>query len=279
MCCSLLQLTDKDPKNRRTFEGSHLIVTCGTQYQSLFPEITMPCNHWGLLIDATTGEPYPMAVVGDFYLKDAFFPGSPGDSLLFNEDDLTRFKRKGFCVSTYREEKPMPTTSTEDKHQPSCIPENVPSSSSKEGGSCKTSCRALGASSPWVSDSMSSKKSSHWVKCSPQAKEQLDKCDTEDHSASSKHKDRSCSDKSSRCGSDKESSSTARKHGLSPMPHASSVECPWKGPGLDESSCTPGKSSHASHRSPSRSLCELKDHGSFTVPTSSSTPNKLGTQP
>ena len=119
MCCSLLQLTDKDPKNRRTFEGSHLIVTHGAQYWSLFPEITVPCNHRGLLIDATTGEPYPMAVAGDFCLEDAFFPGSPGDSLLFNEDDLSRFKRKGFCVSTYREEKPMPTTSTEDKHQSS----------------------------------------------------------------------------------------------------------------------------------------------------------------
>ena len=112
-----------------------------------------------------------------------------------------------------------------------------------------------------------------------QAKEQPDKCDTEDHSASSKHKDRSHSDKSSRCSSDKESSSTACKCGLFPVPHASSVEHPWKGLHVDESSHAPGEGSHTSHRSPSGSLSELKDHGSFTVPTSSSTANKLGTQP
>ena len=125
---------------------------------------------------------------------------------------------------------------------------------------------------------MSSKKLSCQVKHSPQAKEQPDKCDTKDHSTSSKHKDRSHSDKGGRHGSDKESSSTAHKHGLSPTPCASSVICLRKGPRMDESSHTLGESSCASHRSPSWSLSELKDHGSFTTPPSSSTPNKLGTQ-
>ena len=109
MCCSLLQFMDKDPKNR-TFEGSHLIVPCGTQY-------------WEPLIDPNTREPYPLEVVGDFCLKYAFFLGSPGDSLLFNEDDFARLKRRGFNISTYWEEKPPPTTSTEDKHQSSHIQE------------------------------------------------------------------------------------------------------------------------------------------------------------
>ena len=152
------------------------------------------------------------------------------------------------------------------------------SSSSKEEESCKTSGRASGASSPWVPDSTSSKKSSHWAKCSPQAKEQLNKYDTEGHSTSSKHKDRSRSDKSSRCSSDKESSSTACKCALSPPTHASSAECPWKGPCVEDSSCTSGESSCASHRNPSRSMSELEDHRSFAAPTSSSTSYKLGTQ-
>ena len=198
--------------------------------------------------------------------------------LLFNEDDLTRLKRKGFHVSTYREEKPPPTTSKENEHQSPRIQKNIQSSSSKEGESRKTSSRVSRASSPRVPDSTSSKKSSHQEKCSPKVKEQLDKCDTKDHSSSSKHKDRSHSDKSSRRGSDKESSSTACKRALSPLPHASSAECP-KGPHVDDSSCTTGKSSCTSNRSPSRSMNELKDHRSFTMPTSSSTPNKLRTQP
>ena len=39
MCCTLLQLSDKDSNIQRTYEGSHLIVPHGEQYWSLFPEI------------------------------------------------------------------------------------------------------------------------------------------------------------------------------------------------------------------------------------------------
>ena len=149
-----------------------------------------------------------MTTAGDFCPKDLFFPGSPRDSLLFKEDDLARIKRKGFCVSTYREEEPQPTTPREDKHQSPHIKENAPSSSCKEEESCKTSGRTSEASSPQAPDSTSSKKSSHWGKCSPSAKEQPDNHDTKDLNTSSKHKDRSSSGKGSRCGSDKESSNT-----------------------------------------------------------------------
>ena len=179
------------------YEGSCLIVPCGTQYRTLFPEIITPHNHRGLLIDPNTGEPYPMATAEDFCLKHPFFPGSPGDSLLFKQDDLNRLKRKGFCIATYREKKPQPTISKEDKHQSHHIKENVPCSSHKEEESCKTSGRNSWALSLRVPDSTSSKKSSHWGKHSPLAKEQPDSCDTEDHHISSRHQDRSCSDKSS----------------------------------------------------------------------------------
>ena len=281
MCHALLHLADKDPDCWRIYEGSHLIVPHGTQHRTLFPEIVMPPNHQGPLIDPNTGEPYHMAAAGDFCLMDMLFPGSPGDSLLFKEDDLNRLKRKGFHVSSYREEKPQPTFPKEDKHQSSCIKEHVPSSSCKEEESLKTSGRNSGASSPQASDSTSSKKSSHWGKCSPLAKEQPDDHDAKDHCSLSKHKDRSCSDKSSRCGSDKESSNIPHKHALSPTPHICSTECPQKGPCVDEPSNIPGESSHASYRSPSRSMRIMgpfEDHGFFTVPTSSSTANKLRTQ-
>ena len=130
-----------------------------------------------------------MATMRDFCLMDPIFPGSPGDSLLFKEDDLNRLKRKSFHVSTYREEKPLPTVPKEDKHRSPHTKENMPSSSFKEEESHKTSGRNSGDSSPQTPHSTSSKKSSHWGKCSPQGKEQPDSCDTRDHhSSSSRHK-------------------------------------------------------------------------------------------
>ena len=98
-----------DPVCWRIYEGSCLIIPHGSQYRTLFLEIVVPRNHWGPLIDHNTGEPYPMVATGDFCLVDPIFPGSPGDSLLFKEDDLAQLKRKGFHIPTYREEKPQPT--------------------------------------------------------------------------------------------------------------------------------------------------------------------------
>ena len=150
----------------------------------------------GPLIDHNTGEPYPMAVTGDFCLLDSIFAGSPGDSLLFKEDDLDILKRKGFCISTYREKKPQPTIPKEDKHKSPHTKENMLSSSCREEESCKISGRNSGVSSSWAPDSTSSKKSSCWGKCSSLAKEQPDSHDTKDHcSSSSRHKDRFHSDK------------------------------------------------------------------------------------
>ena len=168
MCHTLLQHMDKDPVHQRTYEGGCLIIPHGTQYRTLFPEIIMPHNHWGPLIDHNTGEPYPMATVGDFCLMDPLFPGSSGESLLFKGDDLDRLKRKSFHISTYREEKPQPTipkTNTSLLHQGECA-ELLP----QGGGITKTSDRNSGASSPWTPDSTSSKKSSRQGKCSPLAK-------------------------------------------------------------------------------------------------------------
>ena len=126
---------------------------------------------------------------------------------------------------SHREEKPQPTVPKKDKHQSSCIKENMPSSSCKEEGSHKTSSRNSRALSPWAPDSTSSKKSSHWEKCSPPAKEHPDSCDTEDHhTSSSRHKDRSCSDKSSGHGSGKESSNTRPSSMLCPYHHALALQ-------------------------------------------------------
>ena len=68
ICHTLLQHVDMDPVCQKTYEGSHLIIPHGAQYRTLFPEIVIPHNHQGLLIDHNTEEPYPMAATGDFCL-------------------------------------------------------------------------------------------------------------------------------------------------------------------------------------------------------------------
>ena len=89
-----------------------------------------------------------MAAAGDFCLEDPFFPGSPRDSLLFKEDDLTSLKRKGFHVSTYREEKPQPTIPKEDKHQSPHVMENAPSFSHKRRNHARSVAGPLGPHHP-----------------------------------------------------------------------------------------------------------------------------------
>ena len=88
MCHCLLHLVDMDPANRQKFKGSCLLVPRGMQYKTLLPILAEPCNHHGLLMDLNTGEPYPMEVAGNFCLEDAFFPSSPGDSLMFCDNEL-----------------------------------------------------------------------------------------------------------------------------------------------------------------------------------------------
>ena len=119
ICCTLLQHADLMEAHRQKYNGSHLIVPCSAQYKTLFPEITMLCNHWGLLINHSSRKPYPMVFIGDFSLVDKIFPGSPMDSLLFNGEELARLKIKGYQVSTFQEEKPHPNS---PKRKNSCPP-------------------------------------------------------------------------------------------------------------------------------------------------------------
>ena len=63
ICCTLLQHADLTEAHSRKYNGSHLIVPHGTQYKTLLPEITMPHNHQGLLLDLHR-KPFPMVPVG-----------------------------------------------------------------------------------------------------------------------------------------------------------------------------------------------------------------------
>ena len=175
MCFSLLHLMDTDPANRKKFKVSQLLVSHGMQYKTLFPIIVEPHNHCGPLMDLNTREPYPMEAVGNFCLEDAFFPGWPGDSLVFHNSELTKLVELGHCIPTYGE-KAVESTGSTKTHQSPCSKENLQKPPCKDEESRKPSRKTSGTSSPWVPDSTSNGKSSHKSKQSPSSKELKDKC-------------------------------------------------------------------------------------------------------
>ena len=142
--------------------------------------------------------------------------------------------------------------------------------------SCKTSGPTSVASSPQLPDSTSGKKSSKERQTSA-AKERPDYHESED-SCTSRHKERSCHEKSGKPEPDKESSSAISKWGQSPSPGIYSAGCKPKEPHTEVPSNTP-KSSHTCPRSPSICLSELEDCPSFSTLASTSALISHGDQP
>ena len=101
ICHALLQHADLSEANTWKYQGSHLVIPRGVQYSCLLPEITMLRNHRAPLIDLHMGDPFPLVPVGDFQLEDNIFPRMPGDSLLYNSDDLAKLCRLRFQVTTH----------------------------------------------------------------------------------------------------------------------------------------------------------------------------------
>ena len=89
ICHTTLWHMNDDPHHHREYGGSHLILPCRVQYkEQLFPEILKPWNHWALLTDPITKEPFPMELVGDFRSTDLIFKGCYGNSFLYSDVDL-----------------------------------------------------------------------------------------------------------------------------------------------------------------------------------------------
>ena len=101
ICCTLLQHADTSADHRQQHYGSCLVIPRGAQYDHLLPKIMMPHNHWALLVDLTMGEPFPLVPVGDFQLEDNIFPGTPGDSLLYTSEELTKLQKMRFQVAMH----------------------------------------------------------------------------------------------------------------------------------------------------------------------------------
>ena len=109
MCRATLQYMNADPKQCRKYSRSHLILPHGAQYKErLFPEILEPWNHREPLTDSSTKEPFPMELVGDFWVADPIFKGCYGDSLLYSDAELHQLRWWKIHLPAYWGEIPVP---------------------------------------------------------------------------------------------------------------------------------------------------------------------------
>ena len=67
-----------------------------------------PQNHCSLLIDSMMREPYPMEMVGDFWVVDLIFKGCYGDLLLYSDTDLHWLRWQRIHLPMFQGEIPMP---------------------------------------------------------------------------------------------------------------------------------------------------------------------------
>ena len=109
VCHAILQYNNDKPKECTNYTGSHLILPCGAQYNGwLFPAILEPWNHCSPLIDSAMREPYPMEMVGDFWVADPIFKGCYGDLLLYFDADLHRLRQQEIHLPAFQGEIPVP---------------------------------------------------------------------------------------------------------------------------------------------------------------------------
>ena len=77
----------------------------------------------------------------------------------------------------------------------------------------------------------------------------------------------------------KEGNRSPHKHHMSPPPWPSSTERASKKCHMDDPTQTSSTNMHTHPKSPSKCMSETKDQSSFTTPSSTSTPNKIGSGP
>ena len=87
----LLSVPNWDPSERKHTKGGHLLIPLGVQYGTkLFPELVVPCNHAGPLVDSATGHDAPFWTIGSFWAVDPIFPSFPGDLALFTAEEVAQ---------------------------------------------------------------------------------------------------------------------------------------------------------------------------------------------
>ena len=127
----LLSLPNWEPADRKHTKGGCLLIPRGVQFgPGFFPEIVIPHNHAGLLVDSVTWQEVPFQTIGPFRAIDTIFPSLPGDLELFTAKEVAKLKELRVL---------------NPHHAPECLPLFPPLVPSSRG---KVVSAVLGAPSP-----------------------------------------------------------------------------------------------------------------------------------
>ena len=127
----LLSLPNWEPAERKLTKGGCLLILRGVQFgPGLFPEIVIPHNHAGPLVDSTTWQEVLFQTIGPFQAIDTIFPSLPGDLELFTTKEVAKLKELGIL---------------NPPNMPGCLPLFLPLVSSSWG---KVVSTALGTPPP-----------------------------------------------------------------------------------------------------------------------------------
>ena len=215
ICQATLQYMNDDPNQHREYSGSCLILPRRAQYKKrLFPEILKPQNHWELLMDPPTKEPFPMELVGDFRLTDPIFKGCYGDLFLYTDVELGQLRWCGIHFPPYQNEiSAPPAPSYLQARQPKAMKRSPPRATTPNPSVESPRAKHSGGKGGLHCSSGSSSNTS-----------------TLKHPNSTSAKKPSSSKEPSLNDQEKSPRSrSSHKHSHSPSPSAESVGCKWKG--------------------------------------------------
>ena len=92
----LLSVPNWEPAERKLTKGGRLLIPRGMHFDSgLFPELVIPHNHTGPLVDSAMWQEVPCHTVGPFWAVDSIFPSPPGDLTLFTAKEVAKLKELG----------------------------------------------------------------------------------------------------------------------------------------------------------------------------------------
>ena len=97
----LLSLPKWEPADRKQTKDGRLLILRGVHFGAgLFPEIVIPYNHVGPLVNTIMWQEVLFRTIGPYQAIDSIFPSFPGDLKLFTAKEVAKLKELGVLNPT-----------------------------------------------------------------------------------------------------------------------------------------------------------------------------------